>query len=333
MSLGASQVDPAPAVAERHPAFEGANIAAWIGFKHIMYLAEEAVLQALRDRGMRPGQLFKDHGLCLEVVDSHFRLLHSLDVDDVVRLETRDVSEPGEGELALAVNLFVPRQGSDLKAATGRLKVLFRKTSARFAAWRPPDRLADYVRHEIRRSPSGRDASPETVRCRVDVGSDAEVDAEIVTQLVPDGANAFVSSRRIPYYYCHFTDRLQHSGYLRLTEEVVDLFLAARGLSIGRLLRERDWIPVVSEARLEILRDAFIEETLFTIFTVERIFKRLTYTARVDCYVLRDGWLVRTATGRITHGYVHIEGRGTGGGLAEFDDDVLTALAGIGGRR
>ena len=46
-----------------------------------------------------------------------------------------------------------------------------------------------------------------------------------------------------------------------------------------------------------------MEEELYTVFTVEDVFKDLTYTARMDCYVLRGGRLVQTATGRITHGY------------------------------
>ncbi len=114
---------------------------------------------------------------------------------------------------------------------------------------------------------------------------------------------------RIPYFYCHFTERLQHSGYLRLMEEVVDRFLASRGISIQTMLETRRWIPVVPNARLEILSEALMEETIYTVYTVKHIFKDVTYTSRMDCYVPRNNMLVHTATGQITHGYAEILNR------------------------
>ena len=47
----------------------------------------------------------------------------------------------------------------------------------------------------------------------------------------------------------------------------------------------------------------------------------------MDCYALRNGALVKTATGTITHGYAEIGGRGQWS-LVEFDDQVLRALQG-----
>ena len=132
---------------------------------------------------------------------------------------------------------------------------------------------------------------------------------------------------RIPYFYCHFTERIQHSGYLRIMEEVVDLFLADRGISIRRMLDDQKWIPVVPQARVEILREALMEEELYTVFTVEDVFKDLTYTARMDCYVLRGDELVQTATGRITHGYARILDRHAWE-VVPFDERTLAALRG-----
>jgi acyl-CoA thioesterase FadM len=145
------------------------------------------------------------------------------------------------------------------------------------------------------------------------------------------GTNAVVWRRRIPYFYCHFSQRLQHSGYLRLMEEVVDVFLAERGISIRTMLDTRGWIPVVPRARVEILAEALMEEEITTVFTVEQIFKRFTYTARMDCYVRRDGRLVRTATGHITHGYAEVVNR-RDWALVSFDDVTLAALRGEDGR-
>jgi acyl-CoA thioesterase FadM len=117
--------------------------------------------------------------------------------------------------------------------------------------------------------------------------------------------NAFGWRWRVPYFYCHFNERLQMSGYLRIMEETEDLFLADRGLPIKQVLDTRRWIPVVTQSRISLLDEAIMEEELYTVYTVEDIFKDLLYTARMDCYVIRDGALVQTATGSITHGYLH----------------------------
>ena len=131
----------------------------------------------------------------------------------------------------------------------------------------------------------------------------------------------------MPYFYCHFNDRIQHSGYLRLMEEVVDLFLAERGISIRTLLERNKWIPVVPMARVEIVDEARMEDTLYTVYTVEEIFKDTTYRSRMDCWVERNGALVKTATGTIVHGYAVIENR-KDWTLVQFDAATLAALRG-----
>jgi len=164
----------------------------------------------------------------------------------------------------------------------------------------------------------------------LDRPTDAPADTRTDDDLVA-GANAILWRRRIPYFYCHFSERLQHSGYLRLMEEVVDVFLAERGISIRTMLDTRRWIPVVPRARVEILAEATMEEEILTVLTVEDVFKRLTYTARMDCYVRRSGRLVHTATGRITHGYAAVLDR-RHWALVSFDDTTLAALRGEGRR-
>ena len=145
----------------------------------------------------------------------------------------------------------------------------------------------------------------------------------------PPGATAgsFVWKRRIPYFYCHFMDRLQHSGYVRLMEEVVDLFLAERGISIRAMLERRSWIPVVAEAGLEILREARLEEEICTVFTVRHVYKGRLYSAALDWYVARGAEWVQTARGRIVHGYAQIPQRGVMK-LVPLDVPVLDALGG-----
>jgi len=131
----------------------------------------------------------------------------------------------------------------------------------------------------------------------------------------------------VPYYYCQFSEHLQFSGYVRAMEEVVDRFLADRGLSVSTMLRTRGWIPVVSRARIGVLADVAMEETVHTVFTVTDVLKDLGFDARMDCYVRRDETLVHTATGRILHGYAVASGPGAGG-LATLDGPTVAALTG-----
>src|SRR5262245_57090383 len=48
------------------PRFEGSNICTWIGFKHIMYLIEDAVLTHLRAMGSVPRLLYEREALGVE---------------------------------------------------------------------------------------------------------------------------------------------------------------------------------------------------------------------------------------------------------------------------
>jgi hypothetical protein len=75
------------------------------------------------------------------------------------------------------------------------------------------------------------------------------------------------------------------------------------------------------------LDEALLEEDLYIVYTVEDIIKNLLYTSRLDYYVVRDGRLVPTATGAITHGYARVE-NGCEGGMVQWDERVARALRG-----
>ena len=303
------------------PGFEGANIHTWIGFKHFMYQLDEASLDYCRQHGLSPQHLFQQFGLCLETVEARVRLLETLHMDDRIQVEVRRAPYERSRELGLAVEMFVDRNGERRKALTGRLQLLLRTDGADPGRHTVPAEPATLVHPTIDRR--SKQSAPE-----IDLLSC--VNAAAAARMLPDllrtaHGNSFVWPWRIPYFYCHYTERLHYSGYVRLLEEVVDRFLAERGISIGTMLKRHNWIPVVSEARIEILREALLEETIYTVFTLEDIMKSIAYTARVDWYVFREGALIRTATGRITHGYVGIEGR-SGGQLVTFDEATMAAL-------
>lgn len=308
------------------PRYEGSNINTWIGFKHVMYVIEEAVLDALRQSGRSPQELYETYGLGVDIVDSDARILTALHIDTETRTEVAEQPDDGRGELAYKTVTWVEGPGGPVKAVTAKVRVVLRQDAG---APEPPVGLAAVTVPEIHRGGTSR-PSPAGDAGATLVGRGVVGPADEVARALVEGRNAIVWRWRIPYFYCHYNKRIQHSGYLRIMEEVVDLFLAERGISIRTLLDGQDWIPVVPQARVEILREALMEEELYTVYTVEEVFKDLTYTSAMDCYVVRDGELVHTATGRITHGYAVTLDRHNWQ-VVPFDAKTIAALKNTGG--
>lgn len=296
---------PPVTVTTHRPSYEGANIRTWIGFKHFMYIVEQAILDWHRAHALGPHRLYHEHGLGLEIVDSSVQLPATLEVDDDVSA-TVTGTEPGR----FTVTLHVTRDGGRTLVLKGRVGVaLVRERDAPAAA-----ALDGLPGARLLPAPVDRPGTPVPT-----------------LTAVPDEAGAFRWDWRVPYFYCHFSDRLQHSGYVRALEDVVDRFLAARGISVGRMLAERGWIPVVSRARVRMLAPVHLEETVRTTFVVDDILRRSMFDGRMDSYVIRGSEVVRTATARILHGYAISRGPHAGE-VAELDDEVVTALRGADGR-
>ncbi|MGH3935805.1 MAG: thioesterase family protein, partial [Pseudonocardiaceae bacterium] len=267
-------------------------------------------LQWFREHAGGPAQLYHEYGLGLEIVDSSVLLPAVLEVDDEV-VASVVAQRPGR----FLVRLRVRRSGADVVALRGKVTVALVREKDAPGRRSPPAELMPLVVAEI--APAGR----ELPAYRVVPGAD------VASVLAPAGGHNFLWPWRASYVYCHFSDRVQHSAYVRVLEEVVDRFLVDRGLSVGRVLRERGWIPVVSRARVRLLADAHMEETVHTTLVVEDVLKDTTYDARMDCYVRRGTALTRVATARILHGYVISRGE-RAGELARLDADMVSALTG-----
>ncbi len=273
------------------PAFEGANIRTWIGFKHLTYLAEAAVLDYFRVHKYGPQRLFHECGVRLQVVDSSLSFLHLLQADDVVSAE---VSHVGNGQFN--VQLLLDSMGGEICACKGKLEVAL---------------LAD--------DDSKVGGLPDEMAALVARGRHTR--ASVHTQ--PPADLLWTWTAR--YYYCQYSDRLQHSAYVRALEEAVDRYLFRQGISVGRLLAERHLIPVVSRAKVRTLEDVHMEEEVLTSFVVRDVFKNMAFQAEMDCYVQRPGGYVHTATASIVHGYAHSLGPNSGR-LAEMDAHIVKQL-------
>ncbi|MFD0025485.1 hypothetical protein [Streptomyces sp. NPDC058382] len=296
------------------PRYEGSNICTWIGFKHVNYLVEEAVLDHFRQAGLPARALYEQHGLGLDIVSIDSRILHAFHMDDIADAEVVPWTKDDDATIGFKVVIQFERDGEIQKAVTSKVRVSLRVDTYLEAAGEVPEQLARFAVETL-----GDDLERGTAAA-------APAEEEILASLTA-GQNAYAWKWNIPYPYCHFTERIQMSGYLRLMEEGKDRFVADRGISIKTLLDDRRWIPVVPRSDIRILDEALMEEDLYTVYTVEEVFKDFTYTSRMDFYVLREGKLVKTATGRIVHGYAAIANR-LDWSLVNFDQRVLDAING-----
>ncbi|MFI1869647.1 hypothetical protein [Streptomyces jumonjinensis] len=309
------------------PSYEGANIGTYLGFKHVNYLVEKGVIEHFRSAGLPVGELYQRFGLGFDVVSLAARLRGGLYIDDEALVRVRPVA-PAAGRPALAfeVSLTVPRGGTPRRIVTATVHAVLRLDED---ARRLPDRLpvpaplAFATVREIGPAQPGA-AVPGRPAPLVSGGT---VDRDPVLDELLAGRNGYGWRMRVPYTYTHFSERVQMSGYLRLIEEAKHRFVDARGISVSRLLSERNWIPLVTESRLEILGEAGMEEDLYTTYEVTGIFKNLQYTSRMECHVVRGGRLLRVATGAITHGYAVAE-NGNRARVIAWDDTVGRALRG-----
>lgn len=317
-----------PSTTTLRPGYEGGNINTVIGFKHVHYLIEHAVLDHFRAAGLGASTLYLEHGLHFDVVSVQSRLVAPVTLDDDVTFEVVPKVGENDREIRFAVTATLPRDGERIKAVTSKVRVMLRHDPTVRDPKPVPDELARFrVERLATAEPTELTAeSVDNLDLTVGRGMQAQ-DDPVLAEIIGD-SNAVGWKWRIPYYYCHFSERMQMSGYLRQMEEAKHLFVAARGISIKKMLDKHGWIPVVTQCKLDLTDEAIMEEDLYTVYTVEHVLKDLLYSSRMDCYVVREGKLVKVATGTITHGYAMKEHPSAEWEMPLFDDEVRRALHG-----
>ena len=296
------------------PRYEGANISTIIGFKNLSYLVEDAVLDHFRQRGTGPQELFERYGLGLEIVDASAWYTGILHIDDEVAGQVEGTPvKSGPGTLC-KVQLHTLRPEGEAQVVSARQRVVLVEEKDGNATEPIPEELRHLVVPEI----AGVSAGPAPVPLTGDAAA----------TLAP--ANGFVWSWEIPYYFCHWYTRLQNSGYLRLLEEASDRYLAHAGLPITGMLAQRDWIPLVSRARVRMHADAYMGETLHITFTVDDIVKDSLFTATMACHVVRGDQLIQVATCTIMHAYGIARGPSAFTELLVLDEETQRTLLGAG---
>lgn len=287
--------------------YQGANIRTWVGFKHLMYLAEGALLEWFRCRGIGPQELYQNHALELEVLDSSAQFPGLVEADDAI-MATAIHKASGK----FAVQLRADRVAGEAVVVNANFQVALIGTSSPATATDWPATLV---------APSAAAASGGGEVFAIPPGGEAAAALQFRRP------HALVWTWSARYFHCHFSDRVQHGTYIALLEEAVDRFVAARGISVGSILRRRGWIPVVSRARVRLIADAHMEEPIHTAFWLDETLKDLAYSACMECYVVRDGSLTQVAEGRVLHGYA-AAGGDNAGKLMPLDAGMIEALTG-----
>jgi acyl-CoA thioesterase FadM len=316
-----------PSTVTLTPGYEGANIGTIIGFKHVNYLVEKAIIEHFRGSGLPVGQLYERCGVGFDVVSLDTRIPNGLHVDDEVVITVDPSTRDGARELAFKVQMTVRRDGEERKAVSSRASVVLRRDDNEMRFTRSPEPLAGGLEQFVVGRIGGAAPGAEVAAVGPALVSGGSTDDDPVLDRLLAGRNAYGWKFRIPYPFVHFFERLQMSGYLRLVEEAKHRFVDARGISIGTLLARKNWIPAVSHSKVTLLDEALVEEDLYVVYTVDSIFKNVMYTAAVDFYVVRDGRLLPTATGAITHAYGIVE-NGNEPRLVHWDDEVARAFRG-----
>ena len=288
---------------------EGNNIMTWIGFKHIMYLAEEAVLAHFREAGLGIRHLFEEHGLLLDIVANDGRILHALKLDESVTTTVKPRAPDAAGVLRFDIAMNVERDGKSVKTYSGNVGLVLKRDRSLAMAAHDGD-LGELAVLVAEKAVDPR-AAPEAP------GAGAPAASGAAPQLVWDFT--------IPYFYCHGNERIKMSGYLRLMEEADARFCAERGIDVCDLLLAKRWIPAVPSASVRIVAEAYMNERLRLVYEVADVIKSLLYKCTMHAYVERDGKQILVARGEIVHAYAEIHSR-KDWGMVNFDAQVMTAI-------
>ncbi len=290
------------------PQYPDMNVGTWVGFWPLVSLAEDAVLEWFRDRGYGPATLYQDYGLRLCVIDSSVMILGPAGADDEMTAEVEQV-----GARFLSVRLDSRRDGASSVVLRGRLTAVLVREPA--AAEPVPQDLAGLVVDDI----TGLGTA---------VGShDPRYEEQALAAAAAQGPNGFRQSWRIPYSACQYSGQMKLSGYVRALEQITDEFLAVKGLRVSQVLAERGWIPAVSKARIRLLADACLDETIHADYEIAQVVKGTMFDGRLECHVRRGDRVVPTATAMVMHGYARADGPEAGRFVA-LDEAAIAAVAG-----
>lgn len=287
------------------PKNEGANVENYIGFKHMTYLMEEAVISFLRDLYLSPNILYKKYGIKIIIKSLSIDILKAMNIDDFIEIDICT---------SMAINEFVVKayDNNRISFFKGKVGIDIELTNKNVELETLPKKVTDFLNGIL---------ETKTKESFIE----KSIENNPISDLKMLYKSAFIYSKRIPYYYCNYTKELHHSGYERIIEEAVDLFLEHKNLSIKSMLDKKSWIPVVSKSKVYLLNKVEIEDIVYIVFNVKNILFNRLYEAEIIFFKVIDNKLQEVAHGEISHGYSDIKDP-QNPELVELDYETLKAL-------
>lgn len=293
------------------PQNEGANIENYIGFKHLTYLMEETIINYFREKYLSPNQLLRMFGVKFYIKSLKIDILKAVNIDDEIVMKIFSPNEYPTNRFKIKAS-----DNSGILFFKGELVVCIDKP-IKDAEFHLVSKNFRYLLKEM----VEKEATDNNIELPINNSNPIQILKEYKSF-----NSAFIFSKRIPYYYCNYTDELHHSGYERIIEEAVDLFLEERGMSIRTMLNSKRWIPVVSKSQIEIKHKIKLEDTIYIAFSVKNIVLNSIYEADIYFFKQYNNKLIEVANGSITHGYSCIKNPETPE-LVIFDELTLKKLS------
>jgi acyl-CoA thioesterase FadM len=270
------------------PRYEAANVRLRIGVRGITSLAEEAVVNWFRVRGFTPTVLYETYGLEFSIIDCSSLLFGVVTVDDEIVASAEPV-----GPRYFNVKLSVRRGETQAVALRTRVTVVM----VRRPGWSAelPEELLGMAIDEIDR-----------IRTAVD-SHDPEFEARDLDSRITNDALGWYRSWRVPMANCHYSGRMQYSGFIRVLDELAELFLEDKGLPVGELLDTRGWTMVMPRVRVRVLADAYAGDLMHTTYEVHQVVGQKLFDCRFDAHVQRDDRRIPVATGILLQGFASLD--------------------------
>lgn len=273
------------------PRYEHAGVGLRLGVRGLTSLAEEALVNWFRVRGISPSVLSERYGREFSVVDWSGLVAGVVSLDDEVVASAVPVG-------VRYFNVQVAVRDGDAERVALRARV-----------------TAVLVRR------------PGTFEEPVEEVSGMLVDRldDVGMERVGVGVAGWRRSLRVPMDGCHHGGRMQHSAHVRVLTELAEAFVEDRGLPARRLLDEHGLVMIMPRMRVRLLADAYAGEVLQTGFEVHQAIGGNRLDCRFDAHVEREGRLVPVAVGMLLLGFAHVDDMG--GHAAELGADMIERLA------
>lgn len=287
------------------PRYEHQGAGMRVGVVGLTSLAEEALVNWFRVRGISPQVLSERFGREFSIVDSSSLCAGRVSLDHEVIASAVPV-----GVRHFNVRLVVRDGDQEHAPLRARVTAVLVRRPGRFEE--PPEEVSGMLVDAL-----------DEVRAAVP-GHDPDFEASDLARRMADGTLGWHRSWRVRMESCHHAGRMQHAAHVRALAELAEAFAEDHGLPAGRLLAERGLVSVMPRLRVRLLGDAYAGELLHTRFEVHQAIGRHLFDCRLDSHVERDGRLVPVAFAILLQGFTRADD--PSGEAVELDAETIERM-------